>query len=71
MFVWLSYRIAWMLFGYFVLYNTALLGDVGKCFNVGDWDHPIRPASDNDYPTRYESLYLVDKPTKWWFKKKS
>ena len=64
-FTWLSYRACWMLFAYFMVYNTFLLGDVGKSFNVGEWNHPIFPNSENDYPTRYESLYLVDKPTKW------
>ncbi|KRX06922.1 hypothetical protein PPERSA_07085 [Pseudocohnilembus persalinus] len=65
LFTWLSYRLGWTLFVYFIIYNTFLLGDVGKAFNVGDWDHLVRPASDNDYPTRYESMYIVDKPQKW------
>jgi hypothetical protein len=36
---WLSYRAAWVLFSYICIYNTFFLGDVGKSFNVGDWDH--------------------------------
>lgn len=64
-FVWLSYRLAWMLFAYCLVYNSILLGDIGKSFNVGEWDHLVKLNSDNDYPTRYESLYLVDKPTKF------
>ena len=27
-FTWLSYRLGWMLFGCFIIYNTFLLGDV-------------------------------------------
>ena len=42
-FSWLSYRAAWCIFSYIIIYNTFLLGDVGKAFNVGDWDHVITP----------------------------
>jgi len=64
-FTWFSYRLAWFLFGYCCVYNTLLLGDLGKAFNIGEWDHRIKPSSDNDYPTRYESMYIVDKTLKW------
>jgi hypothetical protein len=64
-FTWFSYRFAWICFAYVVIYNTFFLGDVGKSFNVGDWDHRIRSSSDNDYPTRYEALYQTDKTMKW------
>lgn len=64
-FVWLSYRSAWVLFAYITIYNLFLLGDVGKSFNIGDVEHNIRGSSDSDYPTRYESMYVVDRKPKW------
>ncbi|EGR34649.1 hypothetical protein IMG5_005150 [Ichthyophthirius multifiliis] len=64
-FVYLSYRLAWFLFGMTMIYNTFLLGDIGKTFNIGEWDYPIKPSSERDYATRYESLYVIDKFQKW------
>jgi hypothetical protein len=48
-----------------VIYNTFLLGDVGKAFNLAENSHLARPIGDIDNQTRYESLYLVDKPIKF------
>lgn len=64
-FVNLSYRVAFMVFGYFLIYWTFFLGDVGKYFNIADWDHLINPVSDYDNPIRYESLYVMLKPQKY------
>ncbi|KAL4460983.1 hypothetical protein ABPG74_016455 [Tetrahymena malaccensis] len=64
-FVYLSYRLAWVLFAYVLIYNHFLLGDLGKTFNVGEWDHRIKQSADKDYPTRYESLYILDRTQKW------
>jgi hypothetical protein len=64
-FVNLSYRAAWMLFVYFLIYWTCFLGDVGKYFNMGDWDYVVNPTSDLDNPIRYESLYVRIKDQKY------
>ena len=68
-FVFLSYRLAWVLFAYVLIYNHFFLGNIGKSFNVGEWDHRLRPSSERDYPTRYESLYILDRTQKWWSKR--
>lgn len=64
-FVNFSYRFAFFLFSYMLFYWSFFLGEQGKAFRTSDWDHLFNPPSDLDYPTRYESLYLVTKPRKY------
>ena len=60
-----SYRFAWFLFFYSIVYVQFMLNDPGKVFNIADWDHLVNPSSNDDYPIRYERYYLVDKPMKY------
>jgi hypothetical protein len=60
-----SYRFAWFLFFYSIAYVQFLLSEPGKIFNFAEWDHLVNPSSNDDYPTRYERFYVVDKPQKY------
>mmetsp|Transcript_57899 Transcript_57899/g.87288 ORF Transcript_57899/g.87288 Transcript_57899/m.87288 type:complete len:99 (-) Transcript_57899:50-346(-) len=65
LFTFFSYRLSWALMIYFWIYLSHYLGDAGHAFNIAEYDHLVNPSLDSDYPTRYESLYMVDKPQKY------
>ena len=52
-------------FFYMILYNQLFLNDQGKIWNIQDLDYLINPSSMNDYPMRYESMYIVGKDMKY------
>lgn len=64
-FVNFSYRFAWFLFGYMSIYIFMFLHEPGKAFNMSEFGHPVDPSSNEDFPTRYERFYLVDRPQRW------
>ena len=64
-FVNFSYRLAWFFFGYVTIYASFFLGEQGHIFNVADYDHLMNPSSNDDFPTRYEKLYISERPMKY------
>ena len=47
---------------YIWVYCSFFLGDIGRAFNTYRGDYPYNPSPDTDNITRYESLYVVDRP---------
>ena len=57
-----SYRAGWFLFVYMIVYATFFLGDIGAMFNFSQEGTLLEPNPDDEEITRYESLYIKDKP---------
>ena len=60
-----NYKFAWFLTFYAMVYTGMALGEQGRAFNVKDIDIPVNPSGDNEFPTRYERFYAVDRPQKY------
>jgi len=65
MFVNFSYRGAWFLTAYMLVYIVGFLHEPGKIFNTAEMDYPINPSPNEEYPTRYERFYLTDRIQKY------
>lgn len=61
----LSMRVCWYWFVIPSIMISFYLGDMVKIFNPTDVSYLKRPLGDGNAPTRYESMYMHDNPTKF------
>lgn len=60
-----SIRVIWFWFCIPTILISFYLGDMVKLFNPVDISYLKRPMSDGEFTTRYESMYMHDKQTRF------